>query len=869
MRFRMIQTWAQRVLTGLVVVILLSGCPGGGGSANKPPVADAGADQQVDEQVLVTLDGSASYDSDGTIATYRWVQTDGLPVTLTGSETPHPSFTAPTLTTQQTLTFRLGVSDNAGLIASDTVSITIVPVNNAPTPNAGSDQNVPELSVVSLDGSASLDSDGTLVGYQWTQTGGTPVTLSAAESVQPHFTAPARVTAQTLTFELRVTDNEGASASAQVSVTVYPVNAAPQADAGSDQQVDEQTQVTLDGSASQDSDGSLVTYHWSQTAGSAVVLNNADTPQASFTAPTLTTATTLTFELRVTDNEGASATAPVNVTVNPINTPPIADAGSAQSVDVQTLVTLDATGSNDSDGAIVGYLWSQVSGPDVSLSSADSAQASFTTPLLGGTQDYVFQLEVTDNEGGSATSDVTISVTPLYPVVTMSDLSVAEGDGNHSVDITLQLSSTAGAGAAITYQTLDQTATAGNDYVALNGRVDLLSGSSSVTLHLTILGDDAIEGDEQLRLVLSAPAQLYLADSEMTLTVVDDDYPAASVNDLQLDEGDTQHTVFLTISLDKPAEGDVDLQVKSVDGGAIGGEDYVTVNDTYIIPSGTDTLQVPIEILGDLSPESDEGFSIELSDPSSNLVLGGQTSAAITLHNDDGELGVPNDTGVTYGGNYPSGNNADCSGETIARQDCSHGRDVTAADDSDGHAGFRFVKTDIDGNALPDDATDWNCIADKVTGLLWTRHSGNDGIVANQGLFDADDTYTWYDKFTGWGYQNEAATCSFFEFKLLGGADPVFENCYTTYWIGRMSYCGSSAWRLPTVDELLTLVDHSRTNPAIDTKYFPYTSNGNYWTSQRIPYECLSRVVSFGTGGVDVGLCNFTNHMRYVSDTHR
>ena len=59
-----------------------------------------------------------------------------------------------------------------------------------------------------------------------------------------------------------------------------------------------------------------------------------------------------------------------------------------------------------------------------------------------------------------------------------------------------------------------------------------------------------------------------------------------------------------------------------------------------------------------------------------------------------------NDTGITWGGSYPSGNNAGCTGEEIGAQDCSHGRDFTNNDNSDGHAGFSFTKLDASGLPL-------------------------------------------------------------------------------------------------------------------------------------------------------------------------
>ena len=80
----------------------------------------------------------------------------------------------------------------------------------------------------------------------------------------------------------------------------------PIADAGIDQSVDEQSAVNLDGTGSNDPGGAITAYAWTQTAGTAVVLTNPTTAMPSFTAPSVDAAgETLTFQLEVTDNEGA------------------------------------------------------------------------------------------------------------------------------------------------------------------------------------------------------------------------------------------------------------------------------------------------------------------------------------------------------------------------------------------------------------------------------------------------------------------------------------------------------------------------------------------------------------------------------------
>ncbi|MFL6653070.1 MAG: CFI-box-CTERM domain-containing protein, partial [Sulfurifustaceae bacterium] len=97
-------------------------------------------------------------------------------------------------------------------------------------------------------------------------------------------------------------------------VRVYKCNASPVAHAGADQTVAPSATVTLNGSGT-DSDGSIASYHWTQTAGPTVTLANENAASTTFTA-TSTSGDVLTFQLTVTDNNGATATDTMNVRVN-------------------------------------------------------------------------------------------------------------------------------------------------------------------------------------------------------------------------------------------------------------------------------------------------------------------------------------------------------------------------------------------------------------------------------------------------------------------------------------------------------------------------------------------------------------------------
>ena len=174
------------------------------------PVANAGGNKSVAANSSVTLDGSASSDDKG-INQYTWTQTGGTTVVLTGANGVSPSFTAPPA--DGTLTFQLAVRDTSSQEATDTVAVTVT--NSAPTAAAGSDQTVSAGSSVSLDASGSSDAE-SAVTYNWTQTGGSTVTLNNVNTATPSFTAPSA--ADTLTFRVDVTDTGGKTASDTVAV---------------------------------------------------------------------------------------------------------------------------------------------------------------------------------------------------------------------------------------------------------------------------------------------------------------------------------------------------------------------------------------------------------------------------------------------------------------------------------------------------------------------------------------------------------------------------------------------------------------------------------------------------------------------------
>lgn len=181
------------------------------------------------------------------------------------------------------------------------------------------------------------------------------------------------------------------------------VNRRPLANAGADFTAAERTRVTLFASASTDPDNDPLTAGWTQLTGPTVTLVNG-----VFTAPEVTADATLSFELIVSDGALDSAADTVVVTVRQVNRAPTANAGSDQTVDERTRVTLTGVGS-DPDADAITFAWSQRSGPAVTLSDASAESPQFTAPEVSA--DEVVRLELVVSDGSlTASSQVRLTV---------------------------------------------------------------------------------------------------------------------------------------------------------------------------------------------------------------------------------------------------------------------------------------------------------------------------------------------------------------------------------------------------------------------------------------------------------------------------
>ncbi len=397
--------------------------------SNRAPILSQGptaSPSSVTGPSPVQLSVTAS-DPDNDPLTYAWVQDPASPAgSFTSTTTSNPTWTAPTVTAAATFTLRLTVTDGKGGSVQGSVQVQVAPPvaqNQPPVLTAGptsSAATVNSQQSVNLSVTAS-DPDTDPLSYSWTQAPVSPAgTFSSTTVANPSWTAPL-VTADT-DFQLSVTVSDGRGGTVQGSVTVRvlaPVNRAPtlsQGPTASPTSVTGPSPVQLSVTAS-DPDNDPLTYAWVQDPASpAGSFTSTTTSNPTWTAPTVTAATTFTLRVTVTDGKGGSVQGSVQVQVAPPvaqNQPPVLNAGptsSAATVNSQQSVNLSVTAS-DPDTDPLSYSWTQAPvSPAGTFSSTTVANPSWTAPLVTADTDFQLSVTVSDGRGGTVQGSVTVRV---------------------------------------------------------------------------------------------------------------------------------------------------------------------------------------------------------------------------------------------------------------------------------------------------------------------------------------------------------------------------------------------------------------------------------------------------------------------------
>jgi large repetitive protein len=225
------------------------------------------------------------------------------------------------------------------------------------------------------------------------------------------------------------------------------------------------------------------------------------------------------------------------------------------------------------------------------------------------------------------------------PSLSIRDVAVTEGNnGTTALAFRVSLSSATAKSVKVSYATADGTATAPGDYRSTSGMLTFKPGKTTATITVLANGDTAPEPDEQLTVTLTAPVRASIADANGLGTILDDDSSggvAISIANVTADEGDSGTTSFgFNVTLSAVSASPVTVDYSTADGSAVAPDDYATAAGTLTFVPGQTAKQIVVAVTGDTTIETNETFTVALSNPTDATISGSGIGTA-TIRNDD------------------------------------------------------------------------------------------------------------------------------------------------------------------------------------------------------------------------------------------
>ena len=240
---------------------------------------------------------------------------------------------------------------------------------------------------------------------------------------------------------------------------------------------------------------------------------------------------------------------------------------------------------------------------------------------------------------GTGIGTATINNDDNLPGLTIT-APAATNEGNSGTTafvFNVALSAASSGTVTVDYTTLDVTATAPSDYTAQSGTVTFTPGQTTKLIAIAVNGDTTNETNETFSVTLSNPANATITTSAATATITNDDSPptVTITSPAATNEGNSGTTNFVfTVTLSAISASTVTVDYATADGSASSLSDYTATSGTVTFAAGQTTKQIVVAVNGDTTVETNETFTVNLSNPT-NATIAGTGIGTGTITNDD------------------------------------------------------------------------------------------------------------------------------------------------------------------------------------------------------------------------------------------
>jgi chitinase len=321
------------------------------------------------------------------------------------------------------------------------------------------------------------------------------------------------------------------------------------------------------------------------------------------------------------------------------------------SASAPTSVTVDFAASNGTAGAS-DY---NPAGGTLVFSPGDTAK-QVTVQVIGDTlaePSENFRVTLSEADGATIVDAVGLGTItdddsggPVIPSLTIGNATVTEGNsGSVSAVFTVTLSAPSSATVTVDHATAPGSATAPADYASASGTLTLNPGETSHQVVVQVQGDTASEANETFSVNLSNATNATIADASGLGTITDNDTASISIGASTVTEGNvgTTNGVF-NLGLSAPSSNTVTVDYATANGSATAPADYVADSGTVTFNPGEVSKQIVVQVAGDIVIESNETYSVSLSNPTNATIAGSGFGLGTITDDDNRTISIGNST---------------------------------------------------------------------------------------------------------------------------------------------------------------------------------------------------------------------------------
>ena len=499
----------------------------------------------------------------------------------------------------------------------------------------------------------------------------------------------------------------------------------------------------------------------------------------------------------------------------PAPNPPVkallVNAGSNISVNENESVML-LGGSSGGNGAIT-YQWQTDASIQITHSDTSLTDAVLVAPNATQTTDYSISLVATDAVGTQNTDTIVLTVNPVNEAPTaLVQVNQISGYALNQFPVTAQITLDGSASSDIDPQTNDAPITE-FQWQQIAGP-SLLAGIDTSQSSITLVSPIINESQQATFRLSVTDQEQAISSTDYSVTLLSQDKTIGQVVLASIRSVFSGELVVLSASASTLAPD------------ALPFTGMWSNNSTAIISDATAFNTVATSPL--LTENRTLTYTFSATDSFRNSVsaqVEAQVFAPVTR--------VINDTGAN---SFANANSMSSSHQNdYPGQDASYGADRQTASGQvikvgSGEQGFDFTRLDNNGDAVENPSFSFSCVRDNVTALVWQVKDGEDASSINY----AEQNFTWFAENDNGNFAGELNA-------LSTSCNVASQNCNTQAYIEQINtqgQCGFFDWRLPTPNELQSIIHYGKANPPmVDNVFFPYLGNNLqqiiwYWTSQ-------------------------------------